>query len=309
MLLVPAISYAADISVGGVPLHIPSPLGFNAVTPQMTKLYELQKKFVPSTNEEFVGFIPDGLVPIALLGEIPDLSRRATVQVEKSMIDISLSSDDFAKFKAELKIAMKSQHDEVQKRVEKDLSGLMKRLNAGIVKQQDIELALSISQFVVLPAHEETEHTLAYSMVAKYTVNAAAQSTSSVVVGTTTIVHLKGKVLALQTYAETTGLEWSREASRQWASAVMRANPLNLQYPVKELPSSRRAWDRNTQNYLEWADRNAVAPKIPSNFIEDVFPIAAEINWNRLGIATVGGGIFGLLVVFIGWAIARVRRN
>src|SRR5690554_2405081 len=76
LLLSSSLSWSTDISVGGVPLKIPSPEGFSAVTPQMAFLYEAQKHFVAPMNEEFVAFIPDDVVEMVLNDDVPDLPRR-----------------------------------------------------------------------------------------------------------------------------------------------------------------------------------------------------------------------------------------
>lgn len=272
MLLVSAISVAADISIGGVSLQIPNPRGFSAVTRQMGELYELQKQFVAPTNEEFVSFIPDGDVPAAQLGQIPDLPRRFTVQTAKSLVGVSVTTSDFAK----LKNIIKSQNDEIMKKVEKDIPGLMKQMNDGIAKKYDVDLAFSVSQMVPLAVHEETDRTLAYSALVKYNMNDAAGNPASfVAVVTATFVHVKSKVLFLYSYAEEAGLEWSRESSRQWASAVVAANPSDLQSSVKEsLPSA-----------------------------------VTGIDWGKVGAKAIAGAIIGLLIGLIGWAINRGKAS
>jgi hypothetical protein len=125
----------------------------------MTPLYDLQKQFVAPTNEEFVSFIPERDLPTALKGNIPDLPRRFSVQTAKRLTNASVSSSDFA----ELKNVMKSQNAALMNKVEKDLPGLMKQINDGIIKKYDVDLALSVSQMVPLPTHEETDRILAYS--------------------------------------------------------------------------------------------------------------------------------------------------
>jgi hypothetical protein len=42
---------------------------------------------------------------------------------------------------------------------------------------------------------------------------------------TLTLVHVKGKVLFLYATADRSDLEWSRQAAKEWAAAVIAANP------------------------------------------------------------------------------------
>lgn len=272
MLLVPAVSMAADISIGGVALRIPSPASFSPVTQQMGELYELQKQFVAPTNEEFVAFIPKGDVPAVLSGQIPDLPRRFTVQTAKTLIGASVTASDFAR----LKSIIESQNDELMKKVEKDIPGLMKQMNDGIAKKYDVYLAFSVSQMVPLPVHEVTDRTLAYSALVKYNMNDAAGNPAPyVAVVTATFVHVKSKVLFLYSYADEAGLEWSRAASRQWARSVVLANPPDVQSSVKEsLPSA-----------------------------------VTRIDWSRVGTKAIAGAIIGLLIGLIGWVINRGKAS
>jgi hypothetical protein len=268
LLLAPAVSGAADISVGGVLLAIPNPDGFSPVTPQMALLYEVQKQFVALTNEEFVAFIPERDVTAALSDDIPDIPRRFTVQAAKSLIGASVSTSDFAK----LKNIIKTQNNELMKKVEAQLPGLTKQMNEGITKEYDVDLAFSISQMVPMPVHEETNRTLAYSALVKYDMKDEHGNPAPFVgVVTATFVHVKNKVLFLYSHAEESGLEWSKESSRQWANAVVAANPSDLQAPVKEaLPSA-----------------------------------VSGIDWGKVGARAVAGSIIGLIIGLIGWAINR----
>jgi len=226
LLSVQSIGWAADISVGGVSLAIPNPSGFSPVTQQMAALHDFQKLFVSPSNEEFLAFIPERDVSAALRGEIPELQRRFTVQTTKRLVRATVSVSDFRK----LKETIKSQNHELIKKVEKKLPGIMKQLNEGFTKKYEADLALSVAQVVPMPVHEETDRTLGYSMFVKYYRNdEAGKLVPFVVVSTVTVVHVKSKLLFLYTYAEESGLEWSKAASKQWANAVVAANPLDVQ--------------------------------------------------------------------------------
>jgi hypothetical protein len=225
LLLVPSICGAADISIWDVSLSIPNPSGFSPVTQEMAVLHDLQKQFVAPTNEEFVAFIPERDVPAALRHEIPEMPRRFTVHTAKSFVGVSVSTSDFRK----LKQIIRSQNDELIKEVEKQLPGMVKQMNEGITKKYDVNLAFSVSQVVPMPVHEETERTLAYSAFVKYDMkDEAGKPAPFVAVVTATFTHLKGKVIFLYSYAEESGLEWNREASKAWANAVVSANPSDV---------------------------------------------------------------------------------
>jgi hypothetical protein len=247
-------------------LEIPNPRGFAVVTPRMATVYEFQKQFVAPTNEQFIAFIPESAVPLALKNEIPDLTRTFAAQTAKTLVSASVSSSDFLK----LKQMIKNQNEELMKKVEKDVPGLMGKINQGITKKYDIDLAFSLSQMVPLPPHHETDRLLAYSSFVKYNMNDASGNPASyVAVLTATFVHVKSKVLFLYS----SGLEWSRELSKQWADAVVAANPSDLQSSIKEsLPSA-----------------------------------VTGIDWSKVGAKAVAGAFIGLIVWLIVWLIGWAR--
>lgn len=242
LISTPAIS-VADISVGGVSLVIPDPVGFSPVTPQMLSLYELLEQIVPPANVEYVNFIPEQDVPAALQDDIPGVlpSTRFVVRTVTSVIDKSVTTSDFMK----LKNFLRSQQDEIIREMKARSPGLMKQFNDAMKKATNVDPAFSFSQMVPLPIHEETDHTVAYSVLVKHEMNDEDGNPAFHFTATTAhFVLVKGKILCLWAYAEESGLEWSREALRQWASAVLAANASDIPASAKEvMPSSTSEGD------------------------------------------------------------------
>jgi hypothetical protein len=270
--LAPPVSLAVDISVGGVSLAIPDPDGFRPVTQQMPALYELQRQLVAPTNEEFAAFIPEADVPAALANDIPDLPRRFAVQTAKPLVSAPIAAADFIR----LKSALRSQNAELLAQVEERLPGLIRDLNEGLTEKYGPDVALSVPQFVPFPVHEETDRTMAYSALVKYDVTdqtGAATTFTSVV--TTTVIHIRGKVLFLYSYADQADLEWSRAASRRWANTVVAANPPDAAASVREaLPSA-----------------------------------VSRLDWSQVGTKAAAGAIGGMVIGLVIALIGRVRRR
>lgn len=194
LLLAPMASKAVAISVGGVSLEIPNPKGFSLLTPQMAQLYTLQKQQdVDPINVQFAAFIPEKDARAALQGTLPTLPRRRfLVQTAKVAIDESVSASKFEEIKRDFK-------------------------TNNAEDTQWAETRYLGSKLMSLPVHEETDHTIAMSHVFMMAGGERGVATS-------TVVHIKDKVLFLMCIDDNSDLEWTREASRQWARAIIAAN-------------------------------------------------------------------------------------
>jgi hypothetical protein len=272
LIALPGAVSAATIVVGGTEIEIPSPSNFSEVTPQMATLYEVQKLFVASMNVEYLAFIPDKDVSTALRDELPELERRFTVQTAKSLVNLSVTRYSFE----ELKQVIKTQNDEIVKKAEAAIGQSIETINKNITGQYDVDLALSVSQMIPLPAHAQTERSLAYSAFVKYNINDEAGNPSSFVAAmTVTFVHVKGKVLFLYSYAEESGLDWSRNLSTQWSNAVIEANPSDLQSSINEM-----------------------------------LPAAVTgIDWGEVGVKALIGAFIGLVIGFVSWLAKRGKTS
>lgn len=221
LLFVAPLSRATDVSVGGVSVSIPHPADFSPVTPEMTKVQQDLSLFAAPGSEQLLAFIADADVPAALNGTIADSSRRFLVLSLEGMAGTLVSSVYFE----ELKSAIKSKNAEILKRVEEDLPGHAEKINDKAAEQYDLDLAFSVTRLIPMPVHEETQRTVAYSALSQYEMNdESGRPVSYKSVVTTTIVHVKEKVLVLLCYAEEQALAWSRAASKQWADAVVADN-------------------------------------------------------------------------------------
>ena len=268
LLLISRAADAAAISIGRVEVEVPDPPGYAAVTPKMEALYELQKKFVTPSNVEFVAYIDEIDIPAALSGQIPELDRRFSVQTAASLVDASVSKADFAEFKN----IIKTNHAEILEKTKAALDEAMGEINTHITEEYDVDLALSVAQHAPLPVHAETERSLAYSSYVKYNMqDEMGDSVPFVALVTATFIHVRGRILFLYSIAGEADIGWSRNISRQWAGAIIKANPTNFQTMVRE--------------YLP--------------------PTIASIEWDSVGAKAIAGAIFGLLIGLIIWLVRR----
>ncbi len=268
LLLISRAADAAAISIGRVEVEVPDPPGYAAVTPEMEALYKLQRQFVAPSNVEFVAYIAEIDIPAALRGQIPELDRRFSVQTAASLVDASVSKADFAEFKN----IIKTNHEEILARTKAAVDEAMGKINANITEEYDVDLALSVAQHAPLPVHAETERSLAYSSYVKYDMkDETGNSVPFVALVSATYIHVRGRILFLYSIAGEADISWSRNISRQWAAAIIKANPSDFQTMVREyLPTT-----------------------------------IASIEWDSVGAKAIAGAIFALLIGLIIWLVRR----
>ena len=139
-------------------IAIPHPPGFRPVTPEMEPLYKLTRQLVPASNQEFLSFIPVSGVEAALQGQVPNLTRRFSVQGYRQLIPEMVSAADFEKIKVALKDANQKTFDKVRSQ----LPALADQVNKGLEKEFDMNAALSVSSFIPSPVHLDTPQLLAF---------------------------------------------------------------------------------------------------------------------------------------------------
>ena len=100
-------------------------------------------------------------------------------------------------------------------------------------------MQVQVNGLTVLPAHEDGERSMAYSMRMKVAVKAAdGQVTSHPGVVTVTVLHVRAKLFCTYVNGGENDLDWSRQTAREWAAAIVAANPSDTATSAKE---ARRA--------------------------------------------------------------------
>ncbi len=226
-----ALPAPVTVNIGGTPLVIPTPTNFAPVTPKMEMVNTLLDSLVPPSNTRLTAFIAESEVGAATQGLIPDLTRSFSVQTLKQLSGSTVTKADFDRMKS----ALRKQMDQMMQMVEKQAPGLMENLNKNRDRQFAGDVRLKSLQSVPFPPHEETERSLAFSMIVNSGVaGASGKSEKFVSAVTGTMVHLKGKILYLYATGDERDLTWTRKISKGWVAAVVAANPSDSATALKE---------------------------------------------------------------------------
>ena len=222
---------AVEITVGTTRLTIPAPEGYSLLTSEMQPCADFSKRFVAPQNEQFALFLPDDAIALAKAGEIPGPARRFVVQVPKQIVKLLITKTDFAG----MKNAIKTQNEEMLKKIEAQVPGIMKKVTDDLSKDYEVNMRFTSLQMLPLPAHSETDRSMAYSALLKFDVDdGAGNITPNEGMITTTFIHVKGKMLMLYVYAEKSGLEWSRTAAKTWSDQIIAQNPSDAATSAQE---------------------------------------------------------------------------
>lgn len=265
-LLVPLAASASAVSLGATSLEIPAPSGFAPITEQMTALFPFEQNLVAPANEELVAFVSADEAATALEGKLPEGSRKFAVQTMKQLVPLSVPSSYFA----ELKSGMKAGNEEIFTRVQKSSPEMLDHIRNGLSAKYKADIAQSTSSMVPLPAHEETERSLSYSVIIK---DQMQDGSIEVTACTTTLLYVRGKILFLYVYAEDSALQWTRDESKRWADAILAANPSG--------------------------PRNSIA--------EGASSVLSNTTWTQVGIRAGFGALIGMAGGLVAWRRKRSK--
>jgi len=252
-------------TVGGTVLEIPTPTGFQPASGDLASLADFSQPFVPASNREIASFVQDEDARAIRDGREPRFERRHSAQVLRALEDTLVTHADFAQLKAE----MRESSAELAGSVEKELSSAVEKVADGVT----VDMEAPGAGVSVLPPHFETDRVLSVSQrISTWLVR--ADGTRTALRGTVTLsyVHVRGRLVFLYAFGQEDALDWTREASRQWALAVVAANPSDAATASRE---ARRGTGRG-------------------------------IDWSRVGQKAVVGAVVGALV---GLVLALVRRG
>jgi hypothetical protein len=270
LLVTPLLADEVDIKIGDTSITVPSPNGFLPVTGNMFMVNQFLENMVAPQNIRFISFIPEQTLPAIRRGEMPDLTHNVSVQTEKDVVNATITKADFEQFKK----LMHAQNDELVNQVENEAPGLMDKFNKGIGNDFNVNPDVNFKGFIMLPAHDESDRLFAFSSY----VNLSARTRDGTLTNllgtvTSTCLFTKAKIFFIYVNGTSKELQWTRQVSKDWAAAILAANPSDAATIVKESAS-------------------------PVGF-----------NWNRVFLSALIGGIFGGLLGLVRYLFRRKKSN
>jgi len=239
LLLLPlslSVMAADSFTINGNEITVPPPKGFVRITDDMTAVKRIVQKMADPVNDTLAYYISESDVPTSMVGDVPILERTFILKVNKQLRSMTTGKDDFS----QLKEMVVSQNQQILEEVKSQMPEHMKSMSQGFSREFDVDFALTLSQMIPLEPHHQSENALAYSMYINYGVAVNDESEDVIVAATATFLNTSGVVLFLYSYASQDDLEWTRNASKDWAESVMESND---QPPAKS-PGRGIDWDK-----------------------------------------------------------------
>jgi len=203
------------VKIGKTELTIPAPDGFVPVVPEMKALNQVLDAAMFGDNARLAHFIPESDASAALANQVPETASSFSVQTPKKAANQPVTKADFAQLMKELV----NNNAEIIQKIEKQMPDYLKQANSKL-KAVDPDINFQDISFAPLPAHQQDERVLAYSMY--LTMQTAAGPTR--IACTANILHVKAKLLFVYAYAAEKELEWTRDISKQWVTGILARN-------------------------------------------------------------------------------------
>ena len=229
----------AAISVADLTLNIPAPAGTRAVS-KASGVFKAVETALPPMLRLEASFYGISEASDVEAGSKPPSGPFYQVQINKTFENKRFSTADFANVR---KSMLKELGDSAKMaaEAEKALGDSSKR----IAKSTGVDVKLTPGQSVFMHPHLDETSMLGFSFRMGFQVSGSGNvDIEEEMTGTGIMAHVRGKAVQLYAYYPGSGaeaLESSRKTAKEWAAAVIAANPIQ---PGDEASSFGFDWSR-----------------------------------------------------------------
>jgi hypothetical protein len=218
-----AESIKHEVTVGGQPLLIPPPAGFERLDGVDAKRDAIASELIAASNRMVIAFATPEAVAAIRRGEPDETPRNFNMQVTRSLENRAFTPAQFESYRAD---------------VEKDLENLDKKMNAALAKiHADASKSVSeklrenvefkIGESVPLGTFERTRDSLGFLVMFKSMTKIAEKETTGLRVVASLIVRVNDRVLYLYSASDRKSEAdevWVKSEALKWRDAIFAAN-------------------------------------------------------------------------------------
>jgi len=150
-------------------------------------------------------------------------NRWYMASVSRELENVRATLREFQEFKEEYR----GQQVQLITQLEPRLRDFNKRVSTNMSADFDTSITANIGEPVPLGIVSEDSRSISSALLMQVSVSEDGQTRANTVVGVTSVVFVKGKLLFLYTYSTLQSpkdLEWAKQAAQEWVAQVTGAN-------------------------------------------------------------------------------------
>jgi len=214
-------SSAQEIDIGNSKIELPAPAGFTRLTPAMSPYYETMKAYETDQSVRHATYLRTEDAEKLLAGELIELHRYVNVETPSNVINVDISDELFD----ELKVVLKTQNQELFKLAEAQIEEALESGDKAVNEEFDVDLAMTVTNMMMMPVHFESDDALAFSMFINYSVEVSDVGAEQDVTAATVVTsRVGGRLLNLNIYGKKTDLEWTQVFGAAYLERILAAN-------------------------------------------------------------------------------------
>jgi hypothetical protein len=213
-------SQITPVRLGGTTISLPSPIGFHEISslsPEYRRLAELNTY---KNNRLLAVYFSEDDVGRIMKNEDAKMSRYMLVQTMESAVKKKISQSQFIDF-AE---GMKSDQYKLWDQYKNKIQPWLENTSENISNEYDfIDYEMKIGEPVPLGVYHDTPEAFSFALLTKYSGSEEGNAFKSVVIGGSTIMLIKKKMLFVYVYAnfnDQDDIDWVRSVSKSWIKSI-----------------------------------------------------------------------------------------
>lgn len=210
-------SASSYLKIGNQTIILKDPSGFLETSKKSSELWDLAKLMVSGKNEVIAHYVSKEDLDDYYLNKNPEFEQYFIILTPKATKKSYISQEDFKKFRFEII----STQNELRKNIEPRVNRILNNLSDDLSIQLKKEISMNINQMKPVSININLPNFLSYSVFSKINVSDHKTDKNHIIIGTTGIILIKGKLLIINSYRNFKSpqdLQDSRASIENWVN-------------------------------------------------------------------------------------------
>ncbi len=209
-----------QVDVGGVKINVQAPVGFHEISELSPDTRKLAETMTPRNNRLLAVFVSEEDLGRIMKGDAPMLERYMFLQVLRKLENSKISNAQFQQVVSRVKEQQNLMHSKMKEIV----STFLESASEKISTEYERSLEMKIGEPVPLGVFIEKPNAIGFASMVKYQLEEEGEKLDHVVVGGSSIILARGKMLyayVYSTYKDREDLNWVRLKSKEWVNSLL----------------------------------------------------------------------------------------